>query len=132
MDKDFDAWNIEKKRIHDRLNPPFYHEREIWWCALGVNVGFEQDGTGANYDRPVLVIRGFNARVFFGVALTGKEKRGRYYAPIGEVEGRAASVVLSQARLLDSKRLVRKMATLDEGTFERVCGLLQEALFGRA
>lgn len=46
MKKDFDEWNAKKKEIHKGGEAPFYNEREIWWCALGANVGFEQDGTG--------------------------------------------------------------------------------------
>ncbi len=130
MKKDFDSWNLKKQEINDKVNAPFYHEREVWWCALGINVGFEQDGTGKNYDRPVLVVRGFNPHVFFGVALTGKKKQGKFYLPLGEIEGREASVILSQVRLIDSKRLVRKMATLDEGLFEKVQDALKETLFG--
>jgi mRNA interferase MazF len=130
MGKDFDGWNSKKKHLNDHAVAPFYHKREIWWCSLGVNVGFEQDGTGANYDRPVLVVQGFNPHVFFGVALTGKKKQGRYYVPIGQVEGREASAILSQVRLIDTKRLVRKAGTLDRDLFERVCDELKQILFG--
>ena len=42
---------------------------------MGVNIGFEQDGTGSNFDRPVLILKGFNKESFFGVALTGKKER---------------------------------------------------------
>ena len=24
----------------------FYKPKEVWWCNLGINVGFEQDGSG--------------------------------------------------------------------------------------
>jgi len=130
MEKDFDGWNIKKKNINNNVIPPFYHKREIWWCSLGINVGFEQDGTGANYDRPVLVIRGFNSHVFFGVALTGKRKQGKYFVPIGEVEGREASVILSQVRLIDTKRLIRKAGTLDIDVFKKICEELKQTLFG--
>lgn len=129
MQKDFDTWNTRKKIINSFPEAPFYHEREIWWCSLGVNVGFEQDGTGRNYDRPVLVLRGFNAQVFFGVALTGKKRQSKYHLPIGLVEGREASAILSQVRLIDSKRLVRKASTLDEATFEVVKEALKKVLF---
>jgi mRNA interferase MazF len=129
MEKDYGGWNVKKQDINKRGDAPFYHEREVWWCALGVNVGFEQDGTGANYDRPVLIIRGFNPHVFFGVALTGRKREGKYYVSVGEIEGREASVILSQARLIDSKRLIRKMATMSEEQFEEVCVALQRTLF---
>ena len=108
----------------------FCHAREIWWCSLGINVGFEQDGTGKNFDRPVVVIRGFNERIFFGVALTGVKRKGKYYFPIGKVEGREASAVLSQVRLIDTKRLVRKMETLDESVFKELREDLKKKLFG--
>ena len=26
----------------------FFREKEVWWIALGVNIGFEQDGKGKN------------------------------------------------------------------------------------
>ena len=130
MHKDFDTWNVKKKEIHNHNAGAFCHAREIWWCSLGINVGFEQDGTGKNFDRPVLVIRGFNERIFFGVALTGVKRKGKYYFPIGKVEGREASAVLSQVRLIDTKRLVRKMETLDEKVFKELKEALKKTLFG--
>ena len=130
MEKDFDGWNVTKKATQARAEAPFYHEREVWWCSLGVNVGFEQDGTGKNYDRPVLVVRGFNKEVFFGVALTGRKRQGKFHVPVGKIEDREASVILSQVRLIDSKRLIRKAGTLEENTFEIVKEALKETLFG--
>jgi hypothetical protein len=50
--------------------------------------------------------------------------------PIGEFEGREASVILSQARLIDTKRLVRKAGTLDKDVFDKVCDELKRTLFG--
>jgi len=50
---------------------PLYHAREIWWCAVGVNVDNEFDGMGNEHDRPILIIRLFNAETLFGVALIG-------------------------------------------------------------
>jgi hypothetical protein len=44
--KDFDGWNETKKRTDSRRGAPFYHEREVWWCTLGVNVGSEENGSG--------------------------------------------------------------------------------------
>jgi mRNA-degrading endonuclease toxin of MazEF toxin-antitoxin module len=79
--------------------------------------------------RPVLVIQGFNSHVFFGVALTRKKKQGRYYVPIGKVEGRKASAILSHVRMIDTKRLIRKAGTLDKDIFEKLCDELKRTLF---
>ena len=130
MKKDFDKWNVEKKHIHGTQNPPFCHAREVWWCSLGVNIGFEQDGTGKHFDRPIVVIRGFNEHVFFGVALTGRKREGPYHFPVGMIEDREASVILSQVRLIDTRQLVRKITMLDEALFDQLKERLKETLFG--
>lgn len=125
MKKDFDTWNGKKKSIQEEEENRRYHERDIWFCSLGVNVGFEQDGTGENFDRPVIIIKGFSADTFFAVALTGRKRDGKYYFFLGEIDGREASAVLSQVRILDTKRLVRKIGVLDKETFSK----LKNALF---
>ena len=94
-----------------------------------MNFGVEHDRTGTNSDQPVVTIRGFNKDLFFGVALTGKKKVGKYYFPLGMIEGREATAVLSQVRLIDAKRLVRKAQTLNETVFAELTKALQKTLF---
>jgi len=128
--KDFDSWNTKKKDIHEQKSGIFYHEREVWWCSLGVNIGSEQDGTGKNFDRPIVIIKGFNREIFFAVALTGKKKVGKYYCYLGKIEDQDASAILSQAKVVDVKRLVRKMGTIDEVLFTKLKSALKALLFG--
>jgi len=129
MQKDFDGWNRSKRKIHQAAERPFYHAREIWWCTVGINVGNELDGTGKHHDRPVLIIRPFNAETFFGIALIGHARAGRYYFPLGRIEDREAVANLSQVRLLDTKRLIRKIGTLDERIFRELGRALALTLF---
>ena len=60
MQKDFDNWNESKKLIQNHGENKLYHQRQIWWCSLGLNIGSEQDGTGIAFDRPVLIIKGLS------------------------------------------------------------------------
>lgn len=129
MAKDFDRWNTKKKRLHADETLPYYHEREIWWCALGVNIGFEQDGTGTNFDRPIIVLKGFNRNTCLAIAVTGKRKSGKYYFYLGKIEERDATAILSQIRLVDAKRFIRKIGTLDEKTFTQLQQALKDMLF---
>ena len=129
MQKDFENWNKVKKHLHKEGVHPFYHAREIWWCSVGVNIGNELDGTGKQHDRPVLIIRPFNAETFFGVSLVGHERKGKYYFSVGMVEERNATANLSQVRLFDTKRLIRKIGTLDEPTFRELSRKLVLTLF---
>lgn len=126
--KDFDKWNTCKKKLHYDKDRPFYHEREIWWCATGINIGVETDGKGTDHGRPVLVLKGFNKQSFLGVALTGHKKQGEYYVFLGKVKDRYASVNLSQIRLFDTKRLVNKMGTLDKNKFEKIRKAVKDLL----
>jgi len=120
------------KQNRDKLSKntlPHYHEREIWFCAWGVNIGNEVDGTGDNFDRPVVVIKGFSKETFFGVALTGRKKEGKYFHYVGKIHDRDASANLSQVRLHDTRRLVRKIGMLPEETFTELKRRLAQTLF---
>lgn len=120
MRKDFDDWNGKKKAINDRRSAPFYHEREVWWCALGVNVGSEQDGSSKEYRRPVLILRGFGRETCLVIPLTTSTRTHPLRPAIGLIDGKAATALLSQMRVIDTKRLVRKIEVLDAKVFEEI------------
>jgi len=116
--KDFDGWNKEKKGIHSKSDYlPLYHERQVRWCRLGVNVGFEQDGAGKGFSRPVLIFKGFSRNVCLVMPLTTSVKKNVYHVPVGVIEGRNASVVISQIRLIDTRCLDQHIATIDKNVF---------------
>lgn len=113
MKKDFDAWNKIKKETHSKDRPPLFSEREIWWCSLGINIGSEEDGKGEDYLRPVLILRKFNKSIFYGLPITSRIKDDQFHVSInsGDVMG---SIILSQMRLIDSKRLSHLMGRITE------------------
>ena len=125
MKKDFDGWNEKKKNINDREDAPFYHEREIWWCSLGLNIGYEQDGKNALFERPVLVIKKFNRGVLWILPLTTSDKRDRYYFPISTGD-EGSVVILSQLTLVSSRRLQRLMYKLPKSQFRKILAKVQE------
>ena len=120
MEKDFDRWNELKKQVNAAEALPLYHAREIWWAHLGVNVGYEQDGTGPSYERPVLIIRGLSPYVCLVVPLTTSKKRDRFYITAGVVEGKSAAAIVSQIRLIDTRRLINKVGTLERALFDPI------------
>lgn len=128
MHKDFDSWNKNKKHTHEREDLLLYQEREIRWCRLGVNVGFEQDGTGGEFSRPVLILKGFNRHVCLVVPLTTATKENPYYMSLGTVGGRESYAIISQLRLIDTKRLDTKVAVLDNKIFERIRKAIKDML----
>ena len=119
MKKDFDKWNERKKEINEET-PNFYHEREIRWCSLGINIGFEQDGTSIDYRRPVLIVKGFSRNVCLIIPLTTSTKKNKYHLSVGTVENKEAFAILSQIKLVYTKRLHDRLTILDKEKFEEI------------
>jgi len=117
MPKDFNRWNTEKKALDRSERGVGFHEREIWWCSIGVNVGSEQHSQTRDFNRPVLVVRRFTGDMFWGVPLTTKLRDGgfRYRFTLQGVENDA---LLLQLRAWDRKRLIRKIETMPKEIYE--------------
>lgn len=119
MNESFDKWNIEKQCINNKENyMPFYKEREIRWCQLGANIGFEQDGKGEEFARPVLIVKGFNRRMCLIVPLTTKMKNNVYYLDLGIIENKCSAAIISQLRIIDTRRLGKIVSRLDKISFD--------------
>jgi mRNA interferase MazF len=124
--KNFNDWNLLKINIdnEDRSAKTLYfHEREIWWASLGLNIGHEQDGKNINFERPVLVIKKFNQEVLWIVPLTSKLKANKkfYYKLTGDLGLEKDSVVImSQIKLISCKRLLRKIGNVSEVDLKKI------------
>ena len=79
MEKNFDQWNKEKKKIDKNNKIPFFHEWEFWWAKLWLNIWFEQNWKWYNNMRPVVIVKKFNNHVFLWIPLTSKKKNWKYY-----------------------------------------------------
>jgi len=122
--KAFDEWSNEKKKINNKNtdNPKIiFHDREIWWCSVGVNIGYEQDGNGENIERPVLILRKFNKYIFLGIPLTTKPKNLElpFYVKLAGAKVESIAI-LSQIRLLSSKRLLRRIEKIPPELFQKI------------
>jgi mRNA interferase MazF len=96
--KDFSEWHRLKTELQQRQGSPNPNQREIWWCSVGLNLGHEEDGKGTQFSRPVLVVRKFNRRIFWGVPLTTQIKDKLHYHRIYFKEQEQCAM-LSQLRL---------------------------------
>ncbi|MGE3702619.1 MAG: type II toxin-antitoxin system PemK/MazF family toxin [Hyphomicrobiaceae bacterium] len=120
MQKDFDRWNDRKKEVdHSTFRRFRQREREVWWCTLGVNVGSEQDGSQDFFERPVLVVRKFNKDTVLIVPLTSSPRRTPYHIAVRH-QGTEFVAVVSQLRLISTKRLARKIYQMDRAIFAEI------------
>lgn len=128
MEKDFPGWLTLKEQVHNQQQSPLgYKERDIWWVCIGHNVGTEEDGKGENFNRPVLIVKGFSKYLFWGIPLSTTEKRGEYYYPF-VLNTRVSTALLSQMRVFDTRRLINKVGMINQKDFAEIKGKLKEFL----
>jgi len=120
--KDFNSWNEIKKKIETENNDPkkFPKEREVWMCSLGKNVGYEQNGAGDNFSRPILIIKKFNNYMFWAVSLSTKQKDFDFYFNYTDPNNQKVSAILAQMKLISVKRLKRKLYDIPIDLFHRM------------
>ena len=120
--KNFDEWNEQKKWIETRdMSRVYFNEREIWRCILGLNVGSEVDGKQLNnggwYMRPVLIYKKFNGKMVFIIPITSEIKQDQYHFRF-KLKDKCNYVILSQARLISTQRLLKKIGKMTPDDFE--------------
>lgn len=105
MIKHFIDWIITKIIIDKTKRTDIViNEGQVFWCFLGENVGSEQNGKGQYFHRPVLIFKKFNNDIFWGIPMSSKNKDNKYYVKV-LLKDFEQSAIISQLRLLDSKRL---------------------------
>jgi len=108
---EYDIWNDLKKKIQLADSEPTYfpQEGEVWMSSLGKNIGYEQNGSGDNFARPMLVVKKFNNHMFWCVPLSTKQKRFDFYFNFTDPNKQKVSAILAQLKLVSVKRLKRKL-----------------------
>jgi mRNA interferase MazF len=114
MEKNFNLWNTKKMEIDRKQDDiPFFKEGEVWWVHLGLNVGFEMNGKGVEFMRPVIVLKKYNQYSFLALPLGTSSKENQYRISVGVVDGKNATANLSQLKNIDSKRLINKAGHIE-------------------
>jgi mRNA interferase MazF len=113
----FGYWTEIKIKIHLQDRVLYFKEREIWWVNIGANIGFEENGKNDNYERPIIIYKRFNQDMIWAIPLTRSYKEGRYYY---RLDGLKSTALLSQLRMMSTKRLIRRMAIVDVDSFEKL------------
>ena len=121
MQKDFDKWNTEKKVVDAKAvnTELFFYAREIWWCSAGLNIGVEANGKHDNFERPMLILKKFNADMVWALPLTTQGQNNKYYYKLNH-ENVKSWVVLSQIKTISTKRFLRKVGSISESDFKEV------------
>lgn len=114
-------WNEIKKgvsSIHEILT---FKVREVYCLKLGHNIGYETDGKGEEFLRPVVVFRKFGKNTFLGIPLTSIKKEDMFPFEFFLKQNQKLNYAnLSQIRLLDTKRVKSKLGKISVEDFEKM------------
>jgi len=130
MKKDYKKWMPVKVNINNSgAYPVGYKERDVWICNVGENIGFEEDGKGDDYTRPVLILKVFNRKFCHIVPLSTTDRRGRYYYSFDGKTGKTSVAILSQTRSVDATRLHEKIGKISQDDFDKIKKQIIELIF---
>jgi hypothetical protein len=126
--KQFDEWNDIKKTTEENLTIAQFRQKEIFSTSIGQNIGYEQNGKGEEFLRPVLIYKKFSNRLFLGIPLSKTQKIGDFYHSFEFHRGVMSTALLSQIRLFDAKRLRYRMGMINKAYFETISMKLKNLL----
>lgn len=125
--KRYDKWNEVKKSINNKRDIITFKERDVFWASIGENIGYEQNGKGDDFSRPIIVIKKLSRNMFFGIPLSTKIKDGSYFHEFTFLQKQSNALIV-QGRLFDIKRLENRMGMITKEDFEKIKDKLKKLL----
>jgi len=125
---EFDKWNILKKKTDKDNKKRNFKEREIFNTKIGKNIGYEQNGVGNQFIRPIVIIKKFSSGSFYAIPLSTTEKRNKYYFEFEFIKDKKSVAILSQMKNFDAKRLLNKIGMMNKDDFEELKKRLKEII----
>jgi mRNA interferase MazF len=89
---------------------------------MGQNIGFEQNGKGKEFIRPVLIYKKLTKDMFIGIPLTTTNREGSFFFDFEFLENKISTAILIQTRLFSSKRLLNKIGVININDYEKLKG----------
>jgi len=126
--KKYDEWNEIKKDLNIKSKYAIPKEREIYWASIGTNIGFEQDGKGTDFSRPVLIFKTFSKNMFYAIPLSTKRKTGSWFFEFSFIEDEISTALIVQGKMLDTKRLEDRLGMISKDDFSKLKIKVKELL----
>ena len=112
-EKRFSEWIELKEKLHNMNRRRTISEGEIWWCAMGENIGIEINGKSKTFARPVLIFKKLSRFGFVCIPLTSQLHYGSWYAHF-RFQGKHQVAALAQLRTISVARLYKKIGDIDD------------------
>lgn len=95
---------------------------EVWWVAVGENIGVEINGKSGYFSRPVIVFKKLSHLGFMGIPLSTQKHTGSWYVNF-TFQDKNICATLSQAKVFSSARLYSRLGQIAEDDMQKIkCG----------
>ncbi len=122
-------WNSVKQITQDNNKKVYFKERDIFWLKVGENIGFEQNGKGNKFQRPVLVLKRYTNDMFLGIPLSTTPREGSFFFQFSFLDNEISTALLVQQKLFSSKRFIKKIGKINKNDFEDLKQKLYKLIF---
>lgn len=130
MNKKYNDWNEVKKHTELLEKRVYFKERDIFWTRIGENIGFEQNGKGEEFQRPILIVKRYTNEMFLGIPLSTTQREGSFYFQFSFLESKISTALLVQHKLYSHKRLIKKIGMIAQNDFDKLKIKLHDLIFG--
>ncbi|MDX9743154.1 MAG: type II toxin-antitoxin system PemK/MazF family toxin [Arcobacteraceae bacterium] len=123
MEENFDKWNQIKKNVQEDEKNRLFKQRDIFFITMGQNIGFEQNGKGENFVRPIVILKKITNQMFIGIPLSSQIKDGDWFFKFEfNIKDKISLniAILPQIRMFSSKRLLNKIGVMKIEDFEKM------------
>lgn len=123
MEENFDKWNQVKKNVQEDEKTRLFKQRDIFFITMGQNIGFEQNGKGENFVRPIVILKKITNQMFIGIPLSSQLKDGDWFFKFEfNIKDKISLniAILPQIRMFSSKRLLNKIGVMKIKDFEKM------------
>ena len=117
LEKWFPVKEIKHNTRTDKI--PKVTEGEVWWTAVGENVGIEINGKSEYFSRPVLVFKKLSHLGFMGIPLSTQEHDGSWYVMF-RFQEKQIYAALSQAKVFSTARLYSRLGQIAEDDMAKI------------
>lgn len=73
-------------------------------------------------------MKGLSKETCLAIPLTTSPQKHKYRIPLQDIDGKEAKAIISQIRVIDTKRLVNKIGVVDRETFHILQKSIKDAL----
>ena len=127
--QNLEKWNTLKQITETSNKKVYFKERDIFWLKVGENIGFEQNGKGDKFQRPVLVVKRYTNDMFLGIPLSTTLRDGSFFFQFSFKEDEISTALLVQQRLFSSKRCIKKIGKINQEDFRKLKQKLYDLIF---